>query len=235
MNSKESAKKRSNLKLPFKETPLKLIKTLLAVSALLIIGGLLYIFVLTNYFHTINYGNGTLYYNFNKSGECSLEIDGQINAALEDAFNDILKKSERYDCKSYGVSLNSSGGNLAITLRLGDIIRSKNMTTTVLDKCKSSCMYLFISGKIRIASKYSILGMHQSKNTKSGECSTPANIPKDKPNFFRGLRDYAVKRLGQKAGEFFTAKDNLAGCNEMLLIDNEEFQREGIISTLTDN
>ena len=223
------------MRLTFKESPLKLIGSALVVTSLLIFGVLLYIFVLTNYFHSINYGKGTLYYNFNKGGECSLEIDGKINGSLEDAFHDILKKSGQYDCKSYQLSLNSGGGNMAIAMRLGDIIKSKDMTTIVLDKCKSSCMYLFISGKTRIASKYSVLGMHQPADVDTGVCITPISIPKNNPDYFKGLRQYVDARLGHKAGEFYTNKDNLASCKEMLQIDNEEFQRNGIIKTLTDD
>jgi len=195
----------------------------------------LYVFFLVNYIHSINYSKGTLYYNLNNSGECSLEIDGQINASLENAFQDILKKSEPYDCKSYGVSLNSGGGNVAVAMRLGDIIKTKNMTTTVLDKCKSSCMHLFISGQTRIASKHSILGMHQPADVDTGACITPASIPKNNPAYFKGLQQYVDARLGSKAGKFYANKDNLAGCNEMLQINNEEFQKEGIITKLTDD
>ena len=220
------------MKLPFKESPLKPIKSALAVIFLLIIGGLLYIFVLTNYIHSINYGKGTLYYNLNKGGECSLEIDGEINNSLEDAFHDILKKSEQHDCKSYRLSLNSGGGNMAIAMRLGDIIKSKDMTTTVLDKCKSSCMYLFISGKTRITSKHSVLGMHQPRNLDTGECTTLTKISRNNTDSLREHQQYIDARLGTKAGEFYANKDNLASCNEMLQIDNEEFLKEGIITEL---
>ena len=74
--------------------------------------------------------------------------------------------------------------------------------------------------------------MHQSKNIKSGKCETPNDVPKDNPNFFISLQKYAIKRLGEKAGKFFTAKDNVASCNEMLQIDKEEFLKEGIITEL---
>ena len=220
------------MRLTFKENPLKLIRSALVVTSLLIFGVLLYIFVLTNYFHSINYGKGTLYYNFNKGGECSLEIDGKINGSLEDAFHDILKKSEQYDCKSYRLSLNSGGGNMAIAMRLGDIIKSKDMTTIVLDKCKSSCMYLFISGKTRIASKHSVLGMHQPRNLDTGECTTLTKISRNNTDSLREHQQYIDARLGTKAGEFYANKDNLASCNEMLQIDNEEFLKEGIITEL---
>jgi hypothetical protein len=53
------------------------------------------------------------------------------------------------------------------------------------------------------------------------------------PSYFEGLEEYVVKRLGKKAGAFFTTKENVAGCNEMLQIDNAEFLKEGIITELT--
>jgi len=218
--------------LPTKETLPKWIKNALVITPVLIIGGILYVFFLVNYIHSINYGKGTLYYNLNNGGECSLEIDGQINASLEKVFQDVLKKSELYECKSYGVSLNSGGGNVAVAMRLGDIIKSKKMRTTVLDKCKSSCMYLFISGQTRIASKHSFLGMHQSVDLDTGACITPFNIPKNNSEYFKGLQRYIDARLGSKAGRYYAGKDNEAGCNEMLQIDNEEFLKEGIITEL---
>jgi ATP-dependent protease ClpP protease subunit len=130
------------------------------------------------------------------------------------------------------LELNSGGGNLAVALDLGNIIKMRKMTTIALNRCKSSCVYLFISGEQRIASKHTVFGMHKGRNTKSGECSNPSHPPKDNPNFFSDLQKYAATRLGKKAGKFFTAKENVANCNEMLQIDNEEFLKEGIITEL---
>ena len=74
--------------------------------------------------------------------------------------------------------------------------------------------------------------MHQPVDSDSGACITPISIPKNNPHYFKGLQQYIDARLGSKAGEFYANKDNLAGCNEMLQINNEEFLKEGIITKL---
>jgi membrane-bound ClpP family serine protease len=197
--------------------------------------GTYFIFINHGYLHITRYDKGTLYYSLLRSGECKLKIDGEINDSLINAFDEVIKKAEHSSCDSYEVELNSLGGNLAVALDIGNIIKMKKMTTIALNRCKSSCMYLFISGETRIASKHTIFGMHQSRNIRSEKCATPNDVPKDNPNFFISLQEYAIKRLGEKAGKFFTAKDNVASCNEMLQIDNEEFLREGIINQLTED
>jgi hypothetical protein len=77
--------------------------------------------------------------------------------------------------------------------------------------------------------------MHRPADVDTGGCITPISIPKNNPDYFKDLQQYVDARLGHKAGEFYTNKDNLASCKEMLQIDNEEFQRNGIIKTLTDD
>lgn len=191
-----------------------------------------YLFINDGYMDSISYDHGSLYYSLPKDGDCSLKIDGKINSLLEVAFKDVLKKPENDRCKSYKLSLNSGGGNLGIAMEIGDIVLSTKMTTIALDKCKSACMYLFISGHTRIAYKYSILGMHQSIDIKSKACSLPEKDKKDNPNYFKVLEHYVDIRLGTKAGKFFRYKDNVASCKEMLHVDNEEFLLKGIITEL---
>ena len=209
-------------------------KILLGILAIASVGTY-YIFINHGYLHTTSYDKGTLYYSFLRSGECELKIDGEINDPLINAFDEVMKKADHSGCSSYELELNSGGGNLAVALDLGNIIKMRKMTTVALNRCKSGCVYLFISGEKRIASKHTVFGMHKGRNTKSGECATPNTVSKDDPSYFTDLQEYVVKRLGQKAGEFFTAKDNVASCNEMLQIDNEEFLKEGIINKLTED
>jgi ATP-dependent protease ClpP protease subunit len=185
------------------------------------------------YEDSIHYDDGSLYYSLPKYGDCSFKIEGKINSLLENTFKDILKKPENDRCKSYKLNLNSGGGNLGIAMEIGDIVLSKRMTTIVLDKCKSACMYLFISGHTRIASKYSILGLHQSIDIKSKACSTPEKNNQDNSDYFKTLEHYVDIRLGAKTGKFFMYKDNVASCKEMLHVDNEEFLQKGIITELT--
>jgi len=222
------------LKLPPLPTIRLRTKILLGILAIASVGTH-YIFINHGYLHTTRYDKGTLYYSFLRSGECELKIDGEINSSLINIFDDVIKKADHSGCSSYQLELNSGGGNLAVALDLGNIIKMRKMTTIALNRCKSSCLYLFISGEHRIASKHTVFGMHKGKNNQSGVCATPNTVSKDDPSYFKDLQEYVVKRLGKKATAFFTTKENVAGCNEMLQIDNEEFQREGIISTLTDN
>ncbi|MDH6240857.1 MULTISPECIES: hypothetical protein [Polynucleobacter] len=209
-------------------------KILVGIFVLASVGSY-YIFINHGYLHSTRYDKGTLYYSLHRSGECELKIDGKINDSLINAFDEVMKKADHSGCSSYELQLNSGGGNLAVALDLGNIIKMRKMTTIALNRCKSGCVYLFISGEQRIASKHTVFGMHKGRNTKSGECANPSHPPTDSPNFFSDLQKYADKRLGKKAGKFFVAKENVAGCNEMLQIDNEEFQRNGIINTLTDD
>ena len=41
--------------------------------------------------------------------------------------------------------------------------------------------------------------------------------------------------LGAKSGKFFSSRDNVATCKEMLVIDNEEFYKNGVIIKLLVN
>ena len=186
------------------------------------------------YSHSNYYGEGTLLYTIVNKGECKIKIQGDINVALERSFLDLIKESEESGCLSYFLTLNSNGGKVGISLKLGDLIREKKMTTIVLERCKSACLYLFISGTTRIAHKNSVLGMHQAVDYKSKECINPKLNTKSSRDFYIGLFEFAKEKLGAKAGKFFINKNNTAGCREMLEVDNNEFLNEGVINKLID-
>ena len=40
---------------------------------------------------------------------------------------------------------------------------------------------------------------------------------------------------GDKSGKFFSSKESIAGCNEMLEIDNTEFLKEVVINKLIED
>ena len=196
---------------------------------------ILFWFLDNGYSRSNYYGGGTIFYTIINKGECNLKIDGDINEALERSFSDLVKESVYSGCKSYQLTLNSSGGNLGIALFLGNLIRDKKMTTVVLDRCKSACLYLFISGVNRVASKNSVLGVHQAIDSESKECINPKLRTKSNMDFFNGLLEFSQEMLGDKSGKFFISKENIAGCKEMLQVDNAEFLKEGVINKLIED
>jgi hypothetical protein len=187
------------------------------------------------YRHSNYYGEGTLSFTIVDKGECRLKINGDINKSLEQNFKEIFDQSAKSDCKSYQLILNSNGGNIGVALTLGDLIREKKMTTIVQQRCKSACLYLFISGETRIVSKYAVLGMHQAIDIQTKECINPKLNTKDNRDFHKGLLQYSQEKLGSKAGKFFNSKENIADCREMLEINNKEFLEVGIITNLTED
>ena len=196
----------------------------------------IWIWYLDNGYSRSNYyGGGTIFYTIINQGECNLKINGDINEALEHNFSDLIKESVDSGCKSYQLTLNSSGGNIGVALFLGNLIRDKKMTTVVLESCKSACLYLFISGANRIVSRNSVLGLHQAMDYKSKECINPKLHTKSNREFFNGLLEFSQEMLGDKSGKFFSSKENIAGCKEMLEVDNTEFLKEGVINKLIED
>jgi hypothetical protein len=187
------------------------------------------------YKHSNYYGQGTTSFTFINNGECKIKINGDISDSLENNFKELLKESVDANCKSYELTLKSHGVNIWNALQLGEVIRDKKMTTIVVDYCKSACLYLFISGETRVAHKNSVLGMHQAIDYKSKECINPKLHTKSNSDFFKGLLEFSQEMLGDKTGKFFSSKENIAGCREMLEVDNQEFFKEGVINKLIED
>lgn len=61
------------------------------------------------------------------------------------------------------VAMNSPGGNVDEALRIGRLLRDREMDTLVLGgtACLSSCPYVFAGGTERLASREGVLGLHQ--------------------------------------------------------------------------
>ena len=179
-----------------------------------------------------SYWDGDFYYKRHDEGVCKLKIDGKFSIALEESFNKGIKSLDDAGCESYVLALNSSGGLLGVAMRIGSIVKEKKMTTIVLDKCKSACMFVFIAGQSRIANKESSLGLHQGADIDTKECIDPKVNSKDNRDFFSRMSSYTNDMLGAKVGGFFRSKDNVATCNEMLVLDNQELYKKGVITKL---
>jgi hypothetical protein len=205
-------------------------KKILLLFLASIFSGAWYLISINEYGPGFSYGGGDFHFKRHDDGVCKLKIDGRFNFALEELFNKSIKELEKYRCKTYTLELLSGGGILGVALRIGDIVKEKKMTTIVLENCKSACMYVFIAGQSRVASEEASLGLHQAIDVETKKCIDPNQRTKDNITFFKSVRAYINNKLGSKSGYFFSSKDNLASCNEMLILDNKELYKKGVIT-----
>lgn len=112
-------------------------------------------------------------------GRNAIAVRGQIGAAAASWFRDRLDEAKL----SAGdvVFLSSPGGRLDQGLIMGEIIRSRGLTTVVAkvdgegrpqpSYCASACVFAFAGGKVREAFPGSALGVHQfsSEMSKGGD------------------------------------------------------------------
>ena len=89
-------------------------------------------------------------------------MSGEIENGDYEKFRAFLVKNlERYK-ESRTISLSSNGGNLIETLKIAKLLRSAYPTILVDNgKCASSCFFLYLNGKARLALPES-LGIHRA-------------------------------------------------------------------------
>ena len=100
------------------------------------------------------------YYNWNDDKKCpyaNLEITGSIEIdeakKLTNVLRDFNKFRSKENCSpTFGVMLNSKGGNVSESLKMGRILREGNYTVFIRSDavCYSSCVFLLAAGVKRI-------------------------------------------------------------------------------------
>ena len=97
-----------------------------------------------------------------------IEISGEITSADATRFADLVRLLHpKIDMLT--VQLNSPGGDVASSLKIGDIIRSNWLLTVVSDgsdgspanECESACVLIFAAGAVRAAWDGSKVGIHR--------------------------------------------------------------------------
>ena len=92
---------------------------------------------------------------YKNTQEVTIKIHGAIGEDDLQDFKDALYKID--DAKSVlhmnAVQLNSDGGNPAVAIEIGKLIRDRRFTTYIArdDTCASACVYLLIAGVMRYA------------------------------------------------------------------------------------
>ena len=89
-----------------------------------------------------------LHFYPNENDKFDLIAEGEIEKNSARDLEDILKTQN-----FYSVSFNSSGGSITEAIKIGNLIKTYNLSTIVHKKCVSSCILSFLGGIIR--KKYS--------------------------------------------------------------------------------
>ena len=138
-----------------------------------------------------------------------IEANGIITDDTYDAFFKLIEKVESEDNNVSYVSFNSEGGNLGAAIRIGELLRRKNIATAVgyADQCVSACAIAFLGGEIRSisprdswaegkASEQDSLGFHSfSFARKLGSALAPAEAEE----FAQGIAQDTQTTVGDLA------------------------------------
>jgi hypothetical protein len=108
-------------------------------------------------------------------GRKALAIEGKIGPAAANWFREQLDAAKL--TAGDAIFLSSPGGSLDQGLIMGEVVRSRGLTTVVgkvdsdgrpqPSRCASACVFVFAGGKIREGMPRSALGVHQFTSTSS--------------------------------------------------------------------
>jgi hypothetical protein len=122
------------------------------------------------------------------------------------------------------VHLNSIGGRILEAQHIGNLIRSRNLSTYVSHQCLSACTIIFLSGRERLITAQARIGFHQP------------DIPGLSQEGRREIIDAEVKRLrGLGMSQAFALKANQAPPNDMWFPSNSELLAEKAATRLVNS
>jgi hypothetical protein len=106
-----------------------------------------------------NFGDSESFALFISEDEKTVQIVGSIRPGLYDA----LAKRLTIHRSIERVELSSFGGLVHEAIKIGTLLRKRELTTIVRDNCKSACTLVFIGGSERIVpAPYYDLGFHRA-------------------------------------------------------------------------
>jgi len=86
----------------------------------------------------------------------TIVITGFMSWGLHDEFVAALRDNPNIT----NVVLDSPGGHYAVGLRLGDMIRARNLDTSTTSMCGSACIFAYMGGNHRMLERGAKLGFH---------------------------------------------------------------------------
>jgi hypothetical protein len=87
----------------------------------------------------------------------TLEFSGGITFGVAQEFESFLNAAATVSA----VRLDSIGGRILEAQKIADLIKSRNLTTFVVNECLSACTIIFLGGKERVLLPTARLGFHQ--------------------------------------------------------------------------
>jgi ATP-dependent protease ClpP protease subunit len=117
------------------------------------------------------------------------------------------------------VHLNSIGGRILEAQRIGNLIRSRNLSTYVSHQCLSACTIIFLSGRERLVTEQAKIGFHQP------------DIPGLDPEGRREIINEEMRRLRALGlSETFARKANQATPDDMWFPSTSELLAEKAVT-----
>ena len=181
---------------------------------------------------TQRYDDGLITYQFSNPNNCVLKVSGQIDEDLSSKFNEILSLFEKKNCQKISLYLNSHGGLLLNSIKIGMTVRKKNIETFITDNCDSACGYIFVGGVKRNIQKYRTMGFHQT-SVDDGRCITKETAMDSIDRKIIELGNSHVRMmLSDKSSKKWISYENMTNCNNMLQVGSLELLKDGIVNNV---
>ena len=202
------------------------------IILLLVIGITALCYVDLDYGFPENYKDGEFFYT-QSDGTCQMKVVGTINEELEGKFKSTIETIKKSGCKKISLTLNSTGGNANVALRLGELVAQEKMTTSIEKVCSSACPFIFIAGKERIIKEPARFGFHQAINTETDTCISPTlKLDEEDKKYLAYSEEFIKRMLTKEAANYFLSKENVANCKELLTADNVALTKYGVSTKL---
>jgi hypothetical protein len=169
------------------------------------------------------------------SDECWLEIFGEINPGMINAFNLASNDFKQRKCSTKWVLLNSPGGDIASALQIGESIRKQGFNTALKNEggsCASACTILFIGGVQRALDDSSLvstrLAFHQisRRDSTNQKICVPMNS-----QVYKNVSRYAETMIPSAGAQLFLSLTQETDCNKLTPYTYSQLKGTGIITT----
>ena len=170
----------------------------------------------------------------NSDNTCTLKLNGSLSGQMVAQVKNALQYADNQNCAIREVRIIYLSGNEISAMQIGEMIRSRNLTTSVAGHCLGGCVLIYMAGTKRQgqSSGGRELGFSAPSNS-TGNCISPFTINPSERAVLSSMRQYADQMLPKNAADLYWRATMESGCGSYKRFNQDQLLEVGFTTEAT--
>lgn len=178
--------------------------------------------------------NGHVALSNNSDKTCNLTLNGSLSGQMVAQVKNAIQYADSQNCALRDVWLFSLGGNEIPAMQIGEMIRSRGLTTRAGGYCLGGCVLIYMAGANRKgqSSGGQELGFSSPSNS-TGNCISPFTSNPSERALLSSMRQYVDQMLPKNAADLYWGAAMESGCGNYKRFNQDRLFEVGFTTEVT--